>query len=358
MEVHNSIRYLRCQAKHELLANETLSVKHEWTAPPAPPPEPSDEPWCLVPPMPTSALTLIEPHLHDENGQEAESLQQENSGLTPETTRMRLTDDTLAQHCAVCCSDGVAAAQTAEVSAVKIKPNQMHQKHMSKRRKRALDEIASADVRSQDVAALEVNGANGAVADPIAGALEPGELDARRTLSHAHVRCVAIVGGSHGNESNGIALAKHFQDQPGVVSRPSFETIVEIGNPAAVAANQRYIETDLNRCFLAETLADTTSKHHSTLEHRRARELDALLGPKRSVEPRADFVIGECADCVRALGQRSTVSQCPFHLAKWQLCFELDLHNTTAETGVALMMAPSDDFAHEVAHYLMQLDES
>ena len=41
----------------------------------------------------------------------------------------------------------------------------------------------------------------------------------------------------------------------------------------------------------------------NTLEHRRARELNELLGPKRSANPRADFVI--------------------------------DLHNTTAATGCA-----------------------
>ena len=55
---------------------------------------------------------------------------------------------------------------------------------------------------------------------------------------------------------------------------------------------------------------------HSSLEHRRARELNALLGPKRSADPRTDFII--------------------------------DLHNTTAQTGVALMLAPDDSFAHEV----------
>eukprot|EP01051_Picozoa_sp_SAG22_P017445 SAG22_NODE_2692_length_2307_cov_1.490489_2_plen_60_part_01 len=36
----------------------------------------------------------------------------------------------------------------------------------------------------------------------------------------------------------------------------------------------------------------------------------------------------------------------------------IDLHNSTAATGVALMIAPADKFAHEVAHYLMLLDPS
>ena len=51
----------------------------------------------------------------------------------------------------------------------------------------------------------------------------------------------------------------------------------------------------------AEVLDDVEGQN--TLEHRRARELNELLGPKRSANPRADFVI--------------------------------DLHNTTAATGCA-----------------------
>jgi succinylglutamate desuccinylase len=136
------------------------------------------------------------------------------------------------------------------------------------------------------------------------------------------VECVAIVGGAHGNEANSVALAQHFQAESELVARSSFETLVAVANPAAVEANRRYVETDLNRCFLAETLSNTEG--HSTLEHRRARELNELLGPKRSAEPRADFII--------------------------------DLHNSTAATGVALMLAPQDAFAHEVASYLMDLD--
>ena len=39
-----------------------------------------------------------------------------------------------------------------------------------------------------------------------------------------------------------------------------------------------YLQTnDLNRCFLGAELAD--GERYNTLEHRRARELDALLGP-------------------------------------------------------------------------------
>ena len=67
-------------------------------------------------------------------------------------------------------------------------------------------------------------------------------------------------------------------------------------------------------------------EHHNSIEHQRARELNELLGPKRSTEPNTDFII--------------------------------DLHNTTAQTGVALMLAPNDSFAYEVANHLMEVDPS
>ena len=58
----------------------------------------------------------------------------------------------------------------------------------------------------------------------------------------------------------------------------------------------------MNRCFFKTDLADATL---TSLEARRAKEIDAALGPKSSPSPVADLII--------------------------------DLHNTTANTGVALM---------------------
>ncbi|CAJ1355423.1 unnamed protein product [Effrenium voratum] len=147
----------------------------------------------------------------------------------------------------------------------------------------------------------------------------------RRTLSGGAVKRVAIVGGTHGNETNGVHLAKHFMRNPELVKRSSFETEVILSNVAAIKQNTRYVEEDLNRCYL---LADLQSeeKSKSSLERKRAREVDAVLGPKASESPRCDLVI--------------------------------DLHNTTAATGVALLMAPDDEFAHEIGHHLSTLDDS
>jgi len=147
----------------------------------------------------------------------------------------------------------------------------------------------------------------------------------RRTLSTGSVRRVAILGGTHGNEITGVHLAKHFMRTPAEVTRPSFETEVFISNLAAVEKNTRYVEEDLNRCYALADLVDN-GKAAATLERKRAREVDVLLGPKSAPDPRCDFV--------------------------------LDLHTTTASTGIALMMAPNDDFGHELGKHLMTLDES
>mmetsp|Transcript_19467 Transcript_19467/g.39251 ORF Transcript_19467/g.39251 Transcript_19467/m.39251 type:complete len:325 (+) Transcript_19467:76-1050(+) len=147
----------------------------------------------------------------------------------------------------------------------------------------------------------------------------------RRTLPSAQVKRVAIVGGTHGNETNGVYLAKLFMRNPDVVKRPSFETEVFLSNVGAIERNTRYVEEDLNRCYLLADLTDS-SKASTTVERKVALEVDQRLGPKGAAEPRCDLVI--------------------------------DLHNTTSASGIALMMAPDDDFGHELGHHLASLDDS
>ena len=91
------------------------------------------------------------------------------------------------------------------------------------------------------------------------------------------VKCVAIVGGTHGNELTGIALT-HTYRKTDVLSKryPSLRCLTVTGNPDAVRLCQRFCDKDLNRCFTADILA--TKKSHnveekSLLEERRARQL-------------------------------------------------------------------------------------
>ncbi|MBK1986708.1 aspartoacylase [Sphaerospermopsis aphanizomenoides BCCUSP55] len=88
---------------------------------------------------------------------------------------------------------------------------------------------------------------------------------------------VAVMGGIHGNEVTGVYLIKKFQKYPHLISRPSFETLPLLGNPQAIVARRRYIDTDLNRCF---TGSDLSAKTPDNYEQVRAREIQQILQPQ------------------------------------------------------------------------------
>lgn len=147
-----------------------------------------------------------------------------------------------------------------------------------------------------------------------------------RHLTNAdRISCVCIVGGTHGDERNGVYLGRNFakiQGPAGGQHGFDFELKVIESNPQASEKNLRYIEEDLNRCFLSKDLEDP--EHVELYEHRRAKEINQILGPKNSPTPVCDYV--------------------------------LDLHNTTAATGVALFLHPRDKFSQGMAAYLQDLD--
>jgi len=112
---------------------------------------------------------------------------------------------------------------------------------------------------------------------------------------------IAIVGGTHGNERGGILVVEEMRRRPQDWTFPGLSIETFLGNPAAIAANRRYLEKDLNRCFGPELLRDPGAS--ATLEERRAREIRDELVPG-----------GE-----------------PFDLL-------IDLHNTTAAMGIAWIL--------------------
>ena len=132
------------------------------------------------------------------------------------------------------------------------------------------------------------------------------------------VRRVAIVGGTHGNERNGIFAARHLLKDTKRASRSTFETTVDLANPAAIAVNRRYVDEDMNRCFSREMLG----RKATSREARRAEVLDQALGPKANEERRMDLVI--------------------------------DLHNTTSDCGYALMMRRDDALSHALCATLQK----
>jgi len=112
---------------------------------------------------------------------------------------------------------------------------------------------------------------------------------------------VLVVAGTHGNERNAPWLIQQWRQRPELLQRHGLELELEIGNPAAVAAQRRYIERDLNRTFQSELLADPSQQG---VEVQRARQLLDRFGP------------GGPAACQVAL----------------------DLHSTTAAMGNSLVV--------------------
>ena len=130
---------------------------------------------------------------------------------------------------------------------------------------------------------------------------------------------VALVGGTHGNEVTGIALLQHLNSGGAeeLKKRP-FQIDTYIANQAAYEQNRRYLDNDLNRCFRKDMLADDSLKSH---EDRLAKELNQLIGPKG--DAKSDFVI--------------------------------DLHTTTANMQVSILLTNYDRFHRQLAAYLKQV---
>lgn len=108
---------------------------------------------------------------------------------------------------------------------------------------------------------------------------------------------VAIIGGTHGNELTGIYLVKKFQNNPNLLQQYHFEILTLLANPKAIALSQRYLDTDLNRCF-----------HIQDLNNPMLVDYEQLLARK-------------------LFGQ----------IQKSQIEFLIDLHSTTSNMGLTLI---------------------
>ena len=129
------------------------------------------------------------------------------------------------------------------------------------------------------------------------------------------IREITIVGGTHGNEYLGPALIRKFEQQASFSnSRTGVTTL--LANPEAVSAGVRFMDEDLNRSFSDDILSGGSNLIH---EHRRAREINQLLGPK----------------------------PCPDR-------FIIDLHSTTANMGMTLIVRDNNPFNLKAAAYVQQ----
>lgn len=131
-------------------------------------------------------------------------------------------------------------------------------------------------------------------------------------------RRVFVVGGTHGNEYAGVHVIKHLEAQRSTLGReyPSLDVQTLLANPAAHAANKRFIDDDLNRQFTQSRL---TESNRSCYETNRAEFINNLMGPK---------------------GPSTSSDMC------------IDLHTTTANMGCTIIVNSYCDLAFRIAAFV------
>ena len=132
----------------------------------------------------------------------------------------------------------------------------------------------------------------------------------------ASVKRVALVGGTHGGELTGIFLVKKFQQSPHLIQRHGTETICLISNEKAVKIGTRYIDTDLNRAFNRQDLQNPQLTNYE--------QLLAKKIARRIEEEKIDLII--------------------------------DLHSTTANMGLTVILHDNHPDLLKLAGYLTQVD--
>ncbi|MDJ0677174.1 MAG: aspartoacylase [Calothrix sp. MO_167.B42] len=130
------------------------------------------------------------------------------------------------------------------------------------------------------------------------------------------IQRVAIVGGTHGGELTGVFLAKKFQQFPLKIQRNHVETITLLANEKAITMGTRYIDTDLNRAFNPQDLANPQLMNY---EQSIAKNI-----ARRIQQEKIDFII--------------------------------DLHSTTANMGLTIILHNSHPYLLHLAAYLTQIN--
>jgi aspartoacylase len=133
------------------------------------------------------------------------------------------------------------------------------------------------------------------------------------------IKRVVIVGGTHGNEFTGAYLIKKFEQFPDLIQRGSFETLTLFANPQAFELGRRYIDKDLNRCFLSLDLQNPVL---SGYEEQRAKAIAQQLGPKGNAQ--VDAIV--------------------------------DLHSTTANMGLSILLGSWHPASLRLAAYLSEIN--
>jgi len=133
------------------------------------------------------------------------------------------------------------------------------------------------------------------------------------------IRKIAITGGTHGNELTGVYLINKFKTDPSIVKRESFETIIMHTNKKAIEKCTRYIDNDLNRAFGESDLTDSAKSSYEDIS---AKLINQTLGPKGVESPNVDFIV--------------------------------DLHSTTSNMGLSVVIDNENELTWQVAAYLKE----
>ena len=134
------------------------------------------------------------------------------------------------------------------------------------------------------------------------------------------INTIVVAGGTHVNERTGVRLVQKWMEHPECYnSLCSAKVDLVLSNPEAVRLNRRYRDFDLNRAF-SQTCLDVTETPQQ-YEFRRAKELDALYGPKGAAT-KTDLL--------------------------------LDVHNTGSNMGNCLILSARDPFTMRASAVLTQ----
>ncbi len=125
---------------------------------------------------------------------------------------------------------------------------------------------------------------------------------------------VTIVGGTHGNEYIGPYFVRKAE-QVGIYQDNAIEVSTLLANPEAFAQARRFIDQDLNRSFSSDILSGTQDQH----ENQRAREISRHFSQDK-------------------LSQH----------------FIIDLHSTTANMGITLIVRNNELLNIRTAAYVQK----
>jgi aspartoacylase len=134
--------------------------------------------------------------------------------------------------------------------------------------------------------------------------------------SRMKIQKIAIVGGTHGNEYTGPYLLNLLKKRvPPAANYSTFELNLFFSNPKAYKNNVRFVDDDLNRSFLKEDLSNYSLDSY---ESNRAKVINQVLGPKE--QSKTDLII--------------------------------DIHSTTANMGVSVILVNDNMFNLQLASYI------